>query len=884
MASVAAAVTANESSANQDLNDISLKLPQLQNLCKRDPASHKDDYDAQVRRLRSECGILRLSPNSPSGVIVELIQFVAAVSSSSYKGKESDKIVNILINLLIGGNGIINDDSTEERGESTDYAQESEVLVNQYVQDMDFSSTNNATQNLHKEVRKSCVSALILMRNKGVVKPMLLLRLFFKVMSTVQDKGLRLQLNAHIVNDIRNINKKGKRDDKLNRTFQTFLHKVIVHLNNNHDNSTQKIQQNSQEEGIGDGMAARKAVEICIDLYRRNVWNNDKSIKILESACYSPITNVMTRAIRFFLNIEDKMEYDRRESEEEMYTRSQQIDFHLHSRKTNKRKNQVQKKVKFRQKVQMKRDMQDLMEGQEEIFLTSHDKGVHHAKKLYPAIELITNPQGLAEFLLKKIKGSNSTGCNFKVKVLLLNFVTRLVGNHELLLLPLYPLLQRYMGGHQKDVTLILAYTVQACHEYVPPEEIYGILKTIAHNFVTERCSGEQMAVGINAVRAICSRVPSVLSSDDSLENTATETTGAASSDSTTTSSAHLDVEAFARDLAAYAKHRDRSVAIAGKTWLNFVREVYPSLLQGKDRGMVGSALHRSGEKPLKFGEQNVAAGVKGADLLLEYEEKKRKAKEARQKKKQQDKEDSDDGIEEVPMNDVEEEEESEDEEAPDLVMLPESSENEKDLKSMSESERKEYLQKASSTRIFSTDDFIKMRKLVAREEKIRRDPRAAARLKREQQQESSKNKFDEISDDDSEGDEDSVDAYSDESDSDSDEETDIHTKGKVNPMDIMAMSKKKRMNKEERLKKVLAGRSKFEQKTRAGGTTDSEKKRNKSFVMTKFSSHTRMKQGLKETARNALRGGIGKKNGKKRQGQHTLKGSKDAKKRRRRF
>ena len=35
-------------------------------------------------------------------------------------------------------------------------------------------------------------------------------------------------------------------------------------------------------------------------------------------------------------------------------------------------------------------------------------------------------------------------------------FVTRIFGNHELILLPLYALLQRYMGGHQRDVTAVL--------------------------------------------------------------------------------------------------------------------------------------------------------------------------------------------------------------------------------------------------------------------------------------------------------------------------------------------------------------------------------------------------------------------------------------------
>jgi len=83
--------------------DVTLKLSQLQNLCKRDPDGYREDYDAQVRRLDSECGILALSPLSdPSSSLVELIQFAAAVSSSSYKGTESERIAQMLIDLLLG--------------------------------------------------------------------------------------------------------------------------------------------------------------------------------------------------------------------------------------------------------------------------------------------------------------------------------------------------------------------------------------------------------------------------------------------------------------------------------------------------------------------------------------------------------------------------------------------------------------------------------------------------------------------------------------------------------------------------------------------------------------------------------------------------------------
>jgi protein SDA1 len=419
----------------------------------------------------------------------------------------------------------------------------------------------------------------------------------------------------------------------------------------------------------------------------------------------------------------------------------------------------------------------------------------------------------------------------------MMNFVTRLVGNHELLVLPLYPFLQRYMGGHQRDVTAVLAYSVQACHEYVPPEEVYGILKTIAHNFITERCSGEQMAVGINAARAICARVPSVLSVEEE-----ESTVGVA-----------MDVEAFVRDLAAYSNHRDRSVSIAGKAWTNFIRQVHPSLLQGKDRGMAGSALHRAGEKPMRYGQAKVSAGVEGADLLVEYESKKAAflRKQKASKKDDDDDGSEDDDIQEEPMNDVVDgeewvdvEEES-DVEAPALVRLKSDpaetgetqdeadDEDVVDLSKMTPEEREELKQKVSGTRVFTATDFEKMRKLVEREKRAKRDPREAARRKRAIAQ---GKEFDELSDD---------------SDSDSDDEQ-VRTTGVVNPADIMAEAKRKRQSKAEKLEKIVAGRQKFEAKSREGGSTNEEKRRKKNFLMSKMSWSTRMKGKSKETARKA--------------------------------
>lgn len=515
-----------------------LKLSQLQNFCKRDPAGYREDYDAQSRRLASLVGILLLSPNAdPSPSLVELIQFAAAVSSSSYRGEESDRVASLLMDLLVGSGGDgVNNSIMQQPPSGVPLLQTSLPL---------------AALQLHRDIRKACVSALILMRNKGAVPPLRLLQLFFQLMAVVPDKNLRECLYHHVVNDIRNINKNGKRDEKLNRTIQSFFHRVVA---------SSAADANPGGEDSPADYAAKRAVQATCDLYRRNVWNDERSVHILASAAASPNSSVTSRALRFFLNIEEAMALDKKSSEEAKWAGSQQLDLHLHSKKTKARQRHAAKQIKNRMKKQHERD--GLAEAKRE------DKGVEASKKLFPAIELLHDPQGLCETLLKRIKNSGSNTYKFEVKMLTLNFITRVVGNHELTLLPLYALLQRYMGGHQRDVTAILAYAVQACHAFVPPEEVHGILKTIAHNFITERCSGEQMAVGINASRAICARVPSVLADDDG-------DVDGREGDGKERSTA-WDVEAFVRDMAGYAKHKDRSVSIAGRGFVNFVREANP--------------------------------------------------------------------------------------------------------------------------------------------------------------------------------------------------------------------------------------------------------------------------------------------------------------------
>jgi len=401
---------------------VTSKLPQLQNLIKRDPAAYKDEFMMQKRHFDSELEIFKLRPTKDSERFTELVTFMSHVASCY--ASDCAEVPVALLSLL----------------------------------------EQHATT-LHLDVRSKLFQALILLRNKGMIDPLILLRLAFKLFS-VPDKTLRVSLGEYIFNDIKSINA-NKRNDKLNRNVQVVLFGIVA------EDTT---------------VAARKTVLLLSELYRRRVWTDARTINVIASACTSPVTRVVVVAINFFLGIETKMSED--EDEEKSGT-VKEVDFHAHSKKTKKRIRHVQRQVE--QNAKMRREQA---------------RKAEETVPLFPAIQLIHDPQVLAEKLFKKLR---QPGEKFEVKLLLMNFISRLIGCHKLLLLSFYSFLQRYLTSHQQDVTHILAYLIQACHDLVPPEDLLPVIKAIAFHFINERCTNEVIAVGINSVREIFTRMPTLL-------------------------------------------------------------------------------------------------------------------------------------------------------------------------------------------------------------------------------------------------------------------------------------------------------------------------------------------------------------------------------------
>ena len=347
------------------------------------------------------------------------------------------------------------------------------------------------------------------------------------------------------------------------------------------------------------------------------------------------------------------------------------------------------------------------------------------------------------------------------------------------------------------------------------------VVKAIAYNFITERCSNEVIAIGINSVREIISRVPAILHEPD--------------------------IGDFVQDLGQYGKKAHKSVMIAAHGIINLIRELYPALLRNKERGK----FHDITNVPNAYGALNAADGVDGAELLEAYERgdilldedgevifkedidqdpdgqpsKKQKKRQSNQSIEEEDEEDDDDdgSGEWVDVNsddeddddnddddnddddndeDVEDEEDEEDED--DI----EEDDNE-DIEEEDSSQQKQPAQQRDSrnridaTRILTNEDFNLINRLKTAAAERAHDPKYRTRMKRQR-------------DNDDDGDDANNQSFT------------------IEPDSLGAGMKTTKMNKIDRIKRVLTGRqeSKFQHEGHAGGLTNKEKERKKNYMM----------------------------------------------------
>ncbi|KAJ1984676.1 Severe Depolymerization of Actin [Dimargaris verticillata] len=508
-----------------------INLPQLQNLIKRDPLSYKEEFSQQWKHYESTLVLLRLKPEEDSKKFTELVQFLAQVCQCY----------------------------------PTDCAQFPDQLI-------ELLQTQYSV--LHPDLRRSIVQSLILMRNKGILDSTKTLPLFFTLFRC-HDKGLRELLYRHIVGDIRTANAQHK-NNRLNKSLQSFMYTMLLSATN--ASSTHASAPAKSANSGDNAIAAKKSVDVCIELYRKHIWDDAKTANIIAEACFSPVTKIMVAAVQFFLgnddNLDDGEDGSDSEAEQEPLPNIRKMQ---HSAKVGKKK---KSKARLYDKALARVRKGNSANGK---------AGVCN----FSAIHLLHDPQSFTERLYSRLHkpGSekHSTVDRFEVRLMVMKLIARLIGAHQLQMLSFYSFLLRYLQPHQADVTQVLALLAQASHPMVPPDAIEPALMAIANRFVTDHCSPEVMAAGINSIRAVTARCPLAMPS------------------------------ALLEDLTQFKSHRNKGVMMAARSLITLYREVNPEMLRRKDRGKAATlALIAKAKVVPQYGEVSVNDGIEGADLLLE--------------------------------------------------------------------------------------------------------------------------------------------------------------------------------------------------------------------------------------------------------------------------
>eukprot|EP00177_Eucheuma_denticulatum_P001432 GFKZ01002582.1.p1 GENE.GFKZ01002582.1~~GFKZ01002582.1.p1 ORF type:complete len:748 (-),score=122.75 GFKZ01002582.1:493-2736(-) len=429
---------------------------------------------------------------------------------------------------------------------------------------------------MHPDTRRALVKLLALLQTRGAADPAAVIPLFFRLLAC-NDKNLRRMLHAFIVSDIKKLHARGHGS---RGQVQAFLFGMVDDPNE---------------------VLVKRSLHVLIDLFRKRIWNNSKCANMISKACFHPSMPVALIAAKFILDAESKdadLQSDDEDEEDRNLSRYA---------KDGQKASELWKAYNMtgKKSTKQRKNMERIITRITRVKSSKNTGPVAECKPGHPALQammLLNDPQEFTENLFRDLQGRRRKEC-YENRLVLVNLISRLVGTHELILFNFYSFLQRYLQPAQPEVTRVLAYLTQACHDRVPSDVLHPILRGLADNFVSERSSPAAVAAGINTIRAICSRVPLAIL-DDVNEYKAKE-----------------DQEApLLEDLVQYKSSKDKGVMMAARSLLALYREVNPQLLHKKDRGRSGAEMVQRGVggSARAYGEMKYATGVEGAELLKE--------------------------------------------------------------------------------------------------------------------------------------------------------------------------------------------------------------------------------------------------------------------------
>ena len=314
------------------------------------------------------------------------------------------------------------------------------------------------------EMRLAMVDSLSLLRKKDLLSPLETLPLFFSLMKC-QDKILRKKLSDCIISDLTKINSNHK-NNEVNKNIQTYCEKLL----------------NEPNKKLG-----RKTLNIMISLYQKKIWNDSRTVNAI-GQCVAVSDQKMSRAAcQFFLSEYEVNEIDTSSEEElDQLKNKYKLLGKANNRKTKARKNKLKLLMKSIERKENR-----------------HSK-VKINKDFMP-IDLLNDPLKFSEELFKK---ANNQKLNFSTKLILIRLLGRVLGRHRLFLENYFNFMLNFITSNQKDIGLIMASLIEACHDTIPPSELEPIINKLFDNFISENFRPPIVTLGLNTLREIIERCP----------------------------------------------------------------------------------------------------------------------------------------------------------------------------------------------------------------------------------------------------------------------------------------------------------------------------------------------------------------------------------------
>jgi protein SDA1 len=264
-----------------------------------------------------------------------------------------------------------------------------------------------------------------------------LLKTLFPLLLASPSSSLRSLLHHTITTDLRNANAKSK-NHSLNRVVQGLLFGVVEVGMPGHGDDANAIAltragYGKKEGGGKNGSEALWAVRLAAELWKKKIWNDEKTVSLLSLACLHPHPRVQSSAIRFFLGDLHSSEAGHSSgSEDDSDAEGGEIPnvkTLLHRRKINKKTRSGDKKVRAAASLAKKR-RKALEDKKAE---TDGQDGASNVA----AIHLLHDPQGFGEKLFEELRRGDKR-LAIEAKVRMMQLLARIMSCHQCSVLGLY--------------------------------------------------------------------------------------------------------------------------------------------------------------------------------------------------------------------------------------------------------------------------------------------------------------------------------------------------------------------------------------------------------------------------------------------------------------